>query len=335
MKYIHTLTGLRGFAALIVFISHSANQLLLPEYLGEGFGQIGVMIFFILSGFLMSHLYIKDSFDCANVKRYALARIGRVIPLYFLLLLLSIVISNYIDNNFHYNLNDPGMILRAFLLIDAPYEFWTIPVEVQFYFSFVVFWYLYQRGVNYFLLVLFVLLTMLPAAYLYLQFDKPPRVLSFYAYAFFIGVGTSLVQNYFRNSASIRKLASIAGYPLLILLFLNLPVLRERYGLVYHGDAYLRTWGDPITWAIIYGLFICAILNSKSLTFLNLRPFVYLGNISYGFYLMHYPILKYCIALDLNSYVQLILAFCVTAGLAHLSYKYFERPTAKLIRKSG
>jgi len=56
MKYIHTLTGLRGLAALIVFVSHSANVGLLPHFFGTGFGQVGVMIFFLLSGFLMSHL---------------------------------------------------------------------------------------------------------------------------------------------------------------------------------------------------------------------------------------------------------------------------------------
>ena len=59
MKRIHTLTGLRGIAALLVFISHCGAQSILPSFLGKGFGQIGVMLFFVLSGFLMTHLYIR------------------------------------------------------------------------------------------------------------------------------------------------------------------------------------------------------------------------------------------------------------------------------------
>jgi peptidoglycan/LPS O-acetylase OafA/YrhL len=46
---------------------------------------------------------------------------------------------------------------------------------------------------------------------------------------------------------------------------------------------------------LIYLLFICAALNSKSLVFLTYKPFIFLGNISYGFYLIHYPIIMYLV----------------------------------------
>ena len=62
-KEIGALTGLRGVAALIVFVSHGANEGVLPAMLGNGFGQIGVMIFFVLSGFLMGQLYLRRSLD--------------------------------------------------------------------------------------------------------------------------------------------------------------------------------------------------------------------------------------------------------------------------------
>jgi peptidoglycan/LPS O-acetylase OafA/YrhL len=45
MQHIHSLTGLRGLAAMLVFISHSANDGFLPVYVGDGFGQTGVMLF--------------------------------------------------------------------------------------------------------------------------------------------------------------------------------------------------------------------------------------------------------------------------------------------------
>ena len=74
MSYINSLTGLRGMAAFIVFISHCANQGMLPAIFSNGFGQIGVMLFFILSGFLMGHLYLDKEANSDSVKLYLLAR---------------------------------------------------------------------------------------------------------------------------------------------------------------------------------------------------------------------------------------------------------------------
>ena len=87
MGYINSLTGLRGVAAFIVFISHCSNQGMLPDVLGDGLGQIGVMLFFILSGFLMAHLYLDKEASVNNIKNYLVARVGRIFPLYFLLIL--------------------------------------------------------------------------------------------------------------------------------------------------------------------------------------------------------------------------------------------------------
>ena len=159
-----------------------------------------------------------------------------------------------------------------------------------------------------------------------------PRFVSLYSFAFFIGAVTSPLHDKLKNNDRIQKISSVSGYPLVALLFLNLPVLREKYGLVYGDSSYFRIWCDPVTWVLVYSLFICAILNSKSLAFLNHRFFVYLGSISYGFYLVHYPVLVYVKELKTNSLVQLILAFIISAVVAHLSYKFYEKPMRRKIR---
>ena len=332
MKYIHTLTGLRGLAALIVFISHSAKESLLPNFLGVGFGQVGVMIFFILSGFLMSHLYIHEDFNSANVKKYALARIGRVFPLYFALIIISIIVTKYFYNDFLYDFSDTVTVIYAFAFINAPYVFWSIPVEVQFYLIFMGFWFLYKKHCSLPILLIYIALTMTPSVYIYLTFSKLPKIVSLYSYAFFIGVGTALIQEHIRNNSTIRRISTYAGYPIIILLFMNTPIIREQYGLTFSQSSYINTWGDPATWIIIYSLFICAILNSKSLAFLNYSPFVYLGKISYGFYLIHYPVLMYFKMFELNPIIQFILALIVTIFISYLSYNYYEKPLAKRIK---
>ena len=82
---IAQLDGLRGLAALIVVVSHYSNETLLwGGVLGKGGGQTGVMLFFLLSGFLMAHLHLGEAFTARNVGRYALRRIARVYPLFLI-----------------------------------------------------------------------------------------------------------------------------------------------------------------------------------------------------------------------------------------------------------
>ena len=338
MKHIHTLTGLRGLAALIVFISHSANESVLPKILGYGFGQIGVMLFFVLSGFLMSHLYIHEEFNKENVRKFVLARIGRVIPLYFLLLIFSVVITHYVspESFFPFKFYNIDEAVRALLLIDAIYIFWTIPVEMQFYAVFIGFWALYKKGFDAYSLLAFILITMVPSVLIYLALSRLPNTVSTFSYAFFLGSITALIFEKIRNNETILKGANIVGIPALLLLFINLPVLRHHYGLELKSGIFFQTWGDPITWAIVYIIFICAVLNSRSVSILNSKFLVHLGNISYGFYLFHYPILMFFVKeVNINPLAKFILAFIFAAAISHVSFYYFEMPIGRRIRNFG
>jgi|TARA_B110000902_G_scaffold261419_1_gene336155 peptidoglycan/LPS O-acetylase OafA/YrhL len=149
---IKQLTGLRGLAALIVFISHAANEELIANFLGNGFGQLGVMLFFVLSGFLMAHLYLEKIPNCSNIKVFFIARVGRVFPLFFILVILSYIVKTQVYENFHYQVNDISILTKSLLFIKASNEFWTIPIEVQFYVMFILLWFLsaYKEAINLF-----------------------------------------------------------------------------------------------------------------------------------------------------------------------------------------
>lgn len=333
MKYLNLLTGLRGLAAFIVFVAHGADRGLLPSHLGWGFGQIGVMLFFVLSGFLMSHLYIQKDFNHDNVRSYALARIGRVVPLFLVALIVSYIISNYIFHDFTYDFQDKVDFIAALFLIKAPYVFWTIPVEIQFYFVFVMFWWLYKKKkANPVVLFIFIVLCLIPSALVYQLFGKFPDVFSAYSFAFFIGVVTALFYQKYKDSRRLISFSNKMGIVFLILLCLNLPELRFDMGLVLHEHIFIRVWLDPINWILVYGLFISALYGSKSLTFLTWRPFVFLGEISYGFYLLHYPFLEHLDIPYIGKLGNFALALVFTITLAYLSYRFFERPLAKRIR---
>src|SRR6478735_7193492 len=66
------LDGLRALACLMVFFSHTSDfaESMRPAATG---GRFGVMLFFVLSGFLMGALYLNRAWDRQSVTEYAVA----------------------------------------------------------------------------------------------------------------------------------------------------------------------------------------------------------------------------------------------------------------------
>src|SRR5580704_17034654 len=86
------LDGLRGLAAYVVVVSHISNESnLWNGLLGRGGGQLGVMLFFVLSGYLMGALYLDRPFRAGEVWAYAVRRIARVVPLFYVVVTLALV----------------------------------------------------------------------------------------------------------------------------------------------------------------------------------------------------------------------------------------------------
>ncbi|MEI6540831.1 MAG: acyltransferase [Planctomycetota bacterium] len=91
---IEALTGLRWCAALAVFLSHFApkgvESSLFTTFCSNGY--MGVTIFFVLSGFVLTITYSKGLAEpsATNTWNYAVARVARVIPLYLFVLCLVV-----------------------------------------------------------------------------------------------------------------------------------------------------------------------------------------------------------------------------------------------------
>ena len=320
------LTGLGRLAVLIVFVSHCANENLLAYPLGHGFGQIGVMLFFMLSGFLISHLYLEREFSKTSILDYIGARAGRVLPLYFLIVILSLTLDGITDFIHFYEFSSPQSVIMTLGLVKSESVLWTIPVEVQYYIIFIGFWWLYQSKFKK-LIPLYILV--LTAPLLLFADQTIPRIVTSYTPIFFLGTCTPLLLKTARFRQIPEKFYAYAGIIFLCLLCLNLPAPRYDNGLTLPG--YFRIWGDPLTIAITYGLFICALKQSISLSVLNTKIPQFLGKISYGFYLIHLPVLK-SIEVE-NDYLKVVLVFVVTSAIATLSFKYFETPAKNFIRK--
>lgn len=139
-NYFPSLTGLRAVAAYLVFWHHE-NPLLRGTFGHQlvNQGYVGVSLFFVLSGFLIYHRYASTATNSATFWiPYLQNRFARIMPLYWLLLLLTFTIWQFTGSKpvdwrtFWLNLT----LLKGF---SGPYKFsgiaqsWSLTVEWCFY----------------------------------------------------------------------------------------------------------------------------------------------------------------------------------------------------------
>lgn len=142
--YMRPLDGIRGMACMLVIASHISQILHIYEKeFNDYLGSMGVVIFFALSGFLMSALYTDARFTADKVVKYGIARFTRIAPAYWIAILFAWVLYLNIPD-FHYQMT-PWHLLRSAVFGGNQGVFWSIPPEVQFYGFFVLLWFAWSR----------------------------------------------------------------------------------------------------------------------------------------------------------------------------------------------
>jgi len=100
-REIPALTGIRGFAAILVVWGHfyASWVVLLPQMsclrLLAGQGQLGVDLFFVLSGFILSYVYDAGGkpLDFARYRKFVWFRFARIYPLHLAMLATVVVVA--------------------------------------------------------------------------------------------------------------------------------------------------------------------------------------------------------------------------------------------------
>lgn len=150
-KHMPSLDGVRGLAVLTVFIFHygggARSKFLVIRLLGEAihFGWVGVSLFFVLSGFLISGI-LWDSFGKSGWwSRFYARRSLRIFPLYYLALIFAILAATWngagglaIERIWIYAIyvqNIPSLngLMDSFPKNVHLGHFWSLAVEEQFY----------------------------------------------------------------------------------------------------------------------------------------------------------------------------------------------------------
>lgn len=152
-----SLDLLRGVAILLVILVHTWQAS--PGYFAVtndfvGYGPYGVQLFFIISGYTMMLTFGKE-FSANAVLAFYTRRFFRIVPLFWAVALMYVARKGFNPNYFAPDGVSLTDILLTFSLLQwlSPTAFnsvvpggWSIAVELQFYFIFPLFIYLFRRA---------------------------------------------------------------------------------------------------------------------------------------------------------------------------------------------
>ena len=351
MGYIPGLDGIRAIAVLGVLLYHADL-----DFIPGGF--LGVDVFFVLSGFLITSLLLEQ-FERAggiNFKVFYLGRVRRLFPALIALLLVvaivsaffyrdaagrslsDIVASAFYVNNWWYVIGDQSyfdFIARPPMLK----HLWSLAIEEQFYFiwpavAFLIMRRWRRRGVLLITLLLAIASTAwmlyLSNAHGYPELADPSRVYfgtDSHAMGLLLGAALAAVWRPGRMQAKVpptaRMLINAAGVLALIGLAAFYLWVGEFTPWLYRGGFLLL--------AAVVALLIAVTTHPAGAfsKLLGRQPLRYIGQRSYGLYLWHWPIYAVTrpeLDLALDGLSLLVLRLGLTFGAAELSYRYLEMP---------
>lgn len=345
--YRPEIDGLRTLAILPVILSHAGFN-------WASGGYIGVDIFFVISGYLITYLLIKEHLQTGKISIYHFyeRRLRRILPALFAVLIPSSI--------FAYCAISPELLITyakglAYTLIFSSNIYfwktsgyfdveaenhpllhtWSLAVEEQYYIFFplilIAFYKIFKLEKHNFLILLLLSIGLVSfiSGYKTLQTDPKSAfyLLPFRAWELMVGALCALSYTKVNSFISISKLKSIYFADIislsgLFLIFFSIATLNENSS--FPGINAL----SPVLGAALIISFSRGTITSKLLSY---KPFVWIGLISYSLYLWHQPIFAFARIMSINEleqvvYIPLILA---TFLLATVSYFLVERPFRK------
>ena len=352
-KDFPALTGIRFLAASFVFLCHYPGSIVSES--GQPFLffflkqlNIGVTLFFVLSGFLITYRYYPYVTSRRNLRPYFLKRFARIFPLYFLILAVQfLLLLKYkgIDNLFW------TLLLNITLLKGLSQEYiftgiaqsWSLTVEEMFYFFAPFSFFLIKlRGWIFTQVILLLGLGSLLALF----FSSQP-FLGFFSnfsfmfsstffgrcFEFFVGIIVALLIMRKKESICHLKNTTLIG----ALLFCFFLLITAYYACVDNVPSTNKTTIGILLFnflmPISIGIFYYGLLteNTTLQQLLSIKWIVLLGKSSYAFYLIHFGMIFEVISFQISS--NILVLYLMLQLLSVILYKGFEKPIYFLLLK--
>lgn len=325
----NTINGVRGLAALLVLLSHTAP--------GWEALQMGLALLFVVSGFLLSKPFVIDNhkiFSFANIERYVTKRLKRILPMYYLFVFITYVLTFKFDVAF-----------RHFLFIQAEGHLWPMTQIFAFYMLLPLVLLVCCAAHKVHRVLPLVLLTIgtyysITLMHGWMPFFNGTYSHAFFLYAFLMGILASYVQyDVIRNSRITfgdrrwaRELVGLAAIAITACTILwSAPITPPTFVSGYLNQFHIK--------CLLSAIIILLALNTSGTPFNILISnwlFRSVGVIGFSFYILHglgmqiadHFALQFLGSQNLGgrSWEFVAGAFFITYLMAIVTYSYVERP---------
>lgn len=342
LAYRPEIDGLRSIAVLSVIIYHSTFTILEKSFLSGGF--LGVDIFFVISGYLITSIILKEIYKNKNFsfKNFYERRLRRIIPPLLFVMLCSfpfayiilfpepfkdfsksVLSSIFFISNIYFNFTtnrygDEETLLKPFL------HTWSLSVEEQFYILFPIFLILITRFFYKYLFIFLIIGFFTSISFSqYLSFLNPN--FNFYmllSRGFELLLGSILSYSELNNSNQSIKLSKkfYKIFPKLGFLFIVSSLL------FFNNKNLLPSFYTLIPLTGVYLIIRFSHKDEMITKFLSNKILVFFGIISYSLYLFHYPIFAFSRIFEIfYSYYKILIIF-LTILISIFSFYYIEKP---------
>jgi peptidoglycan/LPS O-acetylase OafA/YrhL len=323
-SYFPSLDGLRTLSVFFVMANHLPMPVPLQHVV---FGWVGVQVFFVISGFLITTLLLREEARHGRISLSAfyLRRVFRILPVYYAVLGLYVAICLLAVSGEKWRQLEHG--LPYYVLFVQEYSpqsagtvfghSWSLGVEEKFYLLWpFVFFVALRRWRLRWLVVCSVLLG------LALLGHGVPLCRAYFAIA--VGCALAIAMN---SQFALPTLRRFASTPPLV----PLGLIIAAYCLLNLSPVFVLGFH----WATAYLLLHLLLNDSWLRRVMTLRSMVWMGRRSYSMYLLHVLCLN-VVEREIPSgnvpqfFAVLLLAFGLTAIVSHFSYTLIEQPAIKI-----
>lgn len=354
-EFFPALTGVRALAASLILVHHTLDDSFQWKWLNAIVRElnVGVNMFFVLSGFLIWHIYSRNfKWSKEWFKSYLVKRFARIYPLYFFLTTITLILIYFLHNISVYETLKIYLLNISFLRgFSATYIYtgipqgWTLTVEEMFYFMIPLLIYLnIYKKIKLFFLGLGIITVGLT---LYLIFQNINflgmfKSLKYLMLTTFFGrfieffIGIMLAKTIDRKSYKgfgAPIITTISAILLFLSITLILPALQDQNGKYSIQNTYGFLYGVYV-FPVFVATFYWGIINEKSKirSFFELRFMELLGKSSFALYLLHDGIIASLIlTIFWHNKILFVLVIYI---FSILLWKFFENPMNKYIRKT-
>ena len=365
-KQLDALTGLRFVAAFVVFVHHLGGKFGFGMN-GYSIGSLAVTFFFVLSGFILTYVYHDRLQSSGDLKRFFFNRFARIWPLHVVCLFIAagVVSKGHIGTEIGGE-NMPMFFTNLFLLQSwVPYNdwvfsfngvSWSISTEAFFY---LVFPLLALGGIQRIgrkvavslLVVMIAVFTLNKMSQMnmwgwdYYRVGHVNPLVRLPEFCFGVLAGKLFLLRHSKASKNIfwldtvkeiLCLGSIVGAAVLVSGYkVQFPIAEAKW-----GSQFLASWFRVTYPAILFAITVFVFSTSRGAIarICSFRPMVYLGDISYAFYMIHFLVLRQVNAAylsygKLEGYEIALLAFGLAVAMSILLFELVEMPAKNFLRR--